>query len=136
MKKLLFIILIITISFLFIEVVKADEISLIDSTLVLIEEPKLDFYDKPMSCGELLGTNITKVIHAGFRLVRIGSIIATIVIGMLTFASALIDGGAKEFNAAIKKCIWLAVVLMLIILIPVFLRTIGNLFHFDLCGIA
>ena len=55
---------------------------------------------------------------------------------MMTFFSALTKGDAKEFNNAVRKCIWLAVVLMLIILIPVLLRTIGNLFNWDLCGIV
>ena len=136
MKKVLFIALFLISAFMFIEEVNASEFSMLDSVVVLIEEPKLDFYDGDMSCSQLLGTNIVKVIGAGLTLVRIGASIATILIGMMTFFSALTKGDAKEFNNAVRKCIWLAVVLMLIILIPVLLRTIGNLFNWDLCGIV
>ena len=83
-----------------------------------------------------MGTNLIKVIKAAITLVRIGASIATIVIGMMTFLPALTKGDAGEFNKAIKKCIWLAIVLMLIILFPVLLRAIGNLFNWDLCGIV
>lgn len=136
MKKVLFIALFLISAFMFIEEVNASEFSMLDSVVVLIEEPKLDFYDGDMSCSQLLGTNIVKVIGAGLTLVRIGASIATILIGMMTFFPALTKGDAKEFNNAVRKCIWLAVVLMLIILIPVLLRTIGNLFNWDLCGIV
>ena len=108
---------------------------MLDSVVVLVEEPKLDFYEGDISCSAMLGTNIVKVIKAALTLVRIGSSIAAILIGMMTFLPALTNGDAKEFNAAIKKWIWLAIVLMLIILLPVLLRTTGNLFNWDLCGI-
>ena len=135
MKKVLFIALFLISAFMFIEEVNASEFSMLDFVVVLIEEPKLDFYEGDMSCSQLLGTNLVKVIGAGLTLVRIGASIAAILIGMLTFLHALTKGDAKEFNAAIKKCIWLAIVLMLIILVPVLLRTIGNLFSWDMCGI-
>ena len=77
-----------------------------------------------------------KVIKAAITLIRIGATIATIVIGMMNFLPALTKGDAGAFNAAVKKSIWLVVVLMLIILLPVLLRTIGNLFSWDLCGIV
>ena len=138
MKKVLFLILFSLILFMFVEVVNASEYSLIDSVVVLAEEPKepnFEFYDGYMSCSQILGTNITKVIRAAITLVRIGASIATIVIGMMNFFPPLLEGNVKELNAAIRKCIWLAIVLMLIILLPVLLRTIGNLFSWDLCGI-
>lgn len=136
MKKVLFIALFLISAFMFIEEVNASEFSMLDSVVVLVEEPKLDFYDGDMSCSQLLGTNIVKVIGAALTFVRIAASIATIVIGMMTFLPVLTKGDAKEFNNAVRKCIWLAVILMLIILIPVLLRTIGNLFKWDLCGIV
>lgn len=135
MKKVLFVVLFLISTFIFIEEVNASEFSMLDSVVVLVEEPKLDFYEGDISCSAMLGTNIVKVIKAALTLVRIGSSIAAILIGMMTFLPALTNGDAKEFNAAIKKCIWLAIVLMLIILLPVLLRTTGNLFNWDLCGI-
>lgn len=94
--------------------------------------PDFEFNEDPMTCEELLGPNLTKVVKAALTLVRIGASIATIVIGMLNFLPALTKGDQGEFNKAVKKCIWLVVVLMLIILIPVLLRTIGNLFNWDI----
>ena len=136
MKKVLFMLLFVIMTFMFIEVVNASEFSVTDSIIILDGEPDLNFNESAMTCSEILSTNLIKVIKAALKLVRIGASIATIVIGMMTFLSALIKGDAGEFNKAIKKCIWLAVVLMLIILIPVLLRTIGNLFGWDLCGIV
>ena len=54
---------------------------------------------------------------------------------MMTMLPALTKGDAGEFNKAIKKCIWTVVVMLLIILAPVLLRTVGNLFNWDLCGL-
>lgn len=135
MKKILIIVLFIITMFLLTGVVSAEEINLIDSNLILVEAPNLDFNSADMSCSALLGTNIIKVIGAALKLVRIGSSIATILIAMTIFFPAVIKGDAKELNASIKKCVWLAVVLMLIILLPILLRTVGNLFNWDLCGL-
>ena len=88
--------------------------------------PNFNFNESAMSCDQLLGKNLVKVIKAAITLVRIGASIGAIVIGMMNFLPALTKGDAGEFNKAIKKCVWLAVVLMLIILLPVLLRTIGN----------
>lgn len=99
-------------------------------------EPNLNFNENTMTCSELLSTNMIKVIKAALTLIRIGATIATILIGMMNFLPALTKGDQGAFNAAIKKCIWLVVILMLIILLPVLLRTIGNLFNWDLCGIV
>lgn len=100
------------------------------------ETPNLNFNENTMTCTELLGSNMIKVIKAAITLIRIGATIATILIGMMNFLPALTKGDAGAFNAAVKKSIWLAVILMLIILLPVLLRTIGNLFNWDLCGIV
>ena len=99
-------------------------------------KPDLNFNENTMTCTELLGSNMIKVIKAAITLIRIGATIATILIGMMNFLPALTKGDAGAFNAAVKKSIWLVVVLMLIILLPVLLRTIGNLFSWDLCGIV
>ena len=101
-----------------------------------VENPNLNFDDSNITCEAILGNNLVKVIKAAFVLVRIGVSIATIVIGMLTFFPALTKGDAGTLNSAIKKCVWLAVLLMIIILLPVLLRAIGNLFSWDLCGIV
>lgn len=101
-----------------------------------VPTPEFNFNEGEITCEEMLGTNLVKVIKMAIALVRVGASIATIVIGMMNFLPALTKGDAGEFNKAIKKCIWLAVVLMLIILLPVLLRTIGNLFGWDLCGIV
>ena len=52
MKKVLFIALFLISAFMFIEEVNASEFSMLDSVVVLIEEPKLDFYDGDMSCSQ------------------------------------------------------------------------------------
>lgn len=101
----------------------------------MLKVPEFDFYTGTMSCEKLLGDQLIKVIKFVINLVRIGTVIATIVICMMTMLPALTKGDAGEFNKAIKKCIWTVVVMLLIILAPVLLRTVGNLFNWDLCGL-
>ena len=97
--------------------------------------PDFEFYTGTMSCEVLLGDQLIKVIKFIINLVRIGAVIATIVLCMMTMLPAVTKGDAGEFNKAVKKCIWTVVVMLLIILAPVLLRTIGNLFNWDLCGL-
>ena len=63
--------------------------------------------------------------------VRIGSIIAAIVLCMMTMLPAVTKGDAAEFNKAVKKCIMIVIIMLLIVLSPVLIRAIGNLFNFD-----
>ena len=69
MKKVLFVVLFLISTFIFIEEVNASEFSMLDSVVVLVEEPKLDFYEGDISCSAMLGTNIVKVIKAALTLV-------------------------------------------------------------------
>ena len=101
----------------------------------LLKEPNLNFYTGPISCSKLLGDNLIAVIKFVINLIRVGAVIATIVLCMMTMLPAVTNGDAGEFNKAVKKCIWTVVVMLLIILAPVLLRTIGNLFSWDLCGL-
>ena len=48
MKKVLFVVLFLISTFIFIEEVNASEFSMLDSVVVLVEEPKLDFYEGDM----------------------------------------------------------------------------------------
>ncbi len=101
----------------------------------LLEVPNLNYYTGPMTCSKLLGDNIIKVIKFIINAIRVAVVIATIVLCMMNMLPALTNGDAGEFNKAVKKCIWTVVVMLLIILAPVLLRTIGNLFSWDLCGL-
>ena len=101
----------------------------------LLKEPNLNFYTGPMSCSKMLGDNLIAVIKFIINLIRVAAVIATIVLCMMTMLPAVTNGDAGEFNKAVKKCIWTVVIMLLIILAPVLLRTIGNLFNWDLCGL-
>ena len=78
-----------------------------------------------------MGDNLVLVMKFIINAVRVASVIATIVICMMTMLPAVTNGDASELNKAIKKCILVVIIMLLIVLTPVLLKTIANIFGFD-----
>lgn len=97
-----------------------------------IEQPDLDIYGGSMTCVELLGSGLTKILNFAIDAIRIIGVIASIIMAMIKLIPAVNKGDQGELNNAIKKCIWIAVVLCIIVLFPLIVRVIGNLFGFDI----
>ena len=97
-----------------------------------MQAPDFDISGENMSCKQLLGPDLVKVLKLCINAIRIAGIIIGILNGMMSLIPALTSGDASALNKAIKKCIWIAVIILLIALLPVFLKVIGNLFGFDL----
>ena len=92
--------------------------------------PDLDIIDKPMTCEEILGEG-AKLIKLGVNVLRIAGVIIALINGMMAFIPAVSSGDKGQLNAAFKKCINMAIVLILIVLIPELINVIGNLFGWD-----
>ena len=98
---------------------------------VNITNPDMDILGGSATCAELLGPNLMKIVAFAISTLRIvGSIIA-IVLGMMKLIPAVTKGDQSELNSAIKTCIIMAAILIIIVVLPILLKTIGNLFGLD-----
>ena len=129
MKKVILLLLLIVSLFVFTYEVKAE--TNINNNAYEIEEPKFDIDNSSTTCSELLGSNLVLVVKFGMNAIRIIGVIVAIVKGMTTLLPAVNKGDAGELNKAIRKCIWIAVVLIIVVMFPTLARVIGKLFGFD-----
>ena len=97
----------------------------------LIKQPNLEIYDGTKSCKELLGPGLTKVLNFAINAVRIVGVIATIVVSMMKLIPAVSKGDQSELQKAAKSCMWSAILLILIVMMPTLLKVIGKLFGLD-----
>ena len=97
----------------------------------LIKEPDLDIYTNSMDCATLLGNGLTKVLKFAINTVRIIGVIGTIVIAMIKLLPAVSKGDQSELQKAGKTCIWSAILLIVIVMLPTLIKVIGKLFGFD-----
>lgn len=96
-----------------------------------VKAPDFDIAGGSTSCAELLGSNLVLVVRFAINAIRIIGVIVAIVMGMTALIPAVNKGDAGELNKAIRKCIWIAVVLIIVVMFPTLARVIGKLFGFD-----
>ncbi len=89
-----------------------------------------------LTCEKLIGENMYKIVHFIITSLRIIGAIIAIVNGMISFIPALVAKDGEALKTAQKKCINMAIVLVLIILLPTLLTFIGNIFNYDLSCIV
>lgn len=85
-----------------------------------------------MTCEEILGSNLTKVVHLGVTIVKVVATLATIVYGIIMFLPAVMGDDTKELYKALSKDVKMLIVLIIILLLPTLIKVIGNIFDFDL----
>lgn len=100
------------------------------------EVPNIGIYQGEMDCADILGENLTKVVHLAIKIIRIAGAIITILQATLTLVPAVTSGDADALKKAGKKCVTLAIILAAIGLFPTILHVIGNICGFDLSCIA
>ena len=101
-----------------------------------IEIPEVPIKENTMNCKELIGENLSKIVKLIVTLLRIAGAIIAIVNGMLSLIPALVSKDADALKSAEKKCITMAIVLVLIILLPTLLTFLSNIFGYDLSCIV
>ena len=94
------------------------------------------FGQEPMSCTELLGPNLTAVVHTGIKAMQIIGAILAIVYGMMSLIPAIMAKDADGLKKAEKKLVLMAIILLCIFLLPYLARFIGNIFDFDISCIV
>ena len=85
-----------------------------------------------MTCAQILGPNLTKVVRAGVKAIQIVGAIVAIVWGMITLIPAIIAKDAEGLKKAEKKLVLMAIILLCIFLLPYFARWIGSMFDYDI----
>ena len=98
--------------------------------------PTYEIKENTYNCKEFIGENLYKLVHLIISALRIIGAIIAIVNGMISLIPALISKDADALKKAQTKCVTMAIVLVLIILLPTLLTFIGNLFGYDLSCIA
>ena len=88
--------------------------------------------DEDMTCEELLGTNLTKVVNVGITLIRVVGALAMIIFGITAYIPAVSGDNPELLKKANSKAIKMGIILILIILLPSLVKIIGNIFDFDL----
>jgi hypothetical protein len=126
MKKVLYCLLLISLLFINITSLSAES----DTGIETPESWKIS--EEDMTCEEILGSNLTKIVHLGVTAVKVVGAIAAILYGIIMFLPVIMDDDPKELNKALSKAIKMLIVLILILLLPTFIKIIGNIFDFDL----
>lgn len=88
--------------------------------------------EKDMNCEEMLGKNLTKILKFAIEVLSIAGAIIAIVNAMISLIPALIAKDAEALKKAQSKCITMAIVLVLILLLPTLITFMGNIFGYDL----
>lgn len=131
MKKIFIILLIVASLFAFSYQVNAS--TLTDTiNIIELEAPNFDIAGGSTSCAELLGNNLVLVLRFSINAIRIIGVIVAIVMAMTKLLPAVNKGDAKELNEALRKCIWIAIVLIIVVMFPTLVKIIGKLFGFDI----
>ena len=84
-----------------------------------------------LSCSELLGSNLTKLVRVVIKAIQIIGAIVAIVNGMITLIPAIMAKDADGLKKAEKKLMLMAIIVVCIFLLPYLVRLIGTWFDFD-----
>ena len=126
MKKVIYCLLLISLLFINITILRA-------ASDTGIETPDgWRISDNDMTCEEILGSNLTKIVHLGVTIVKVVAAIATILYGIIMFLPVVMNDDPKELNKALSKAVKMIIILILILLLPTIIKVIGNIFDFDL----
>lgn len=87
---------------------------------------------KDLTCEEMLGKNLTKILKIALEVLSIAGAIIAIVNSMISLIPALIAKDAEALKKAQSKCITMAIVLVLILLLPTLITFMGKIFGYDL----
>lgn len=85
-----------------------------------------------LTCKQILGPNLTKLVHVGIKAIQIIGAILAIVKGMMTLIPAVMAKDAEGLKKAQKTLVTMAIILLCIFLLPYFVRWIGNLLGYDI----
>ena len=128
MKKVFYIVLVLFFIFFVstLEVNAFDTVSI--NSQVKVPDPN---FTQLKDCASLLGPNLTKVVKACVKIIQILGAIIAIVMGMIKLIPAIMSKDADGLQAASKKLVLMAIILLIIFLLPSIIKMIGSIFKFD-----
>lgn len=94
--------------------------------------PELDFGPNGDICKDILGPNLSVLVKAFMKIIRILGAIAAVVNGMLSLIPALISKDADALKKAQKKCITMGIILAIIGIFPSLLSFLGKILKYDI----
>ena len=96
--------------------------------------PKPPDYEmgKHLNCKDLLGKDLTAIVKAAIRIMQIVAAIIAILKGMITVIPAVAAKDADALKKASKTLITMAIILLIVLLLPLFVKVIGQMLDFDL----
>lgn len=89
-------------------------------------------FGEEMSCSELLGPSLTKLVSILLDAFKIAAMILCTVQMMMALIPPITNKDSDALNKALKKCVTLAIIFVCALLIDTFIVVIGRLFGFDL----
>ena len=92
----------------------------------------LELSSEQMTCEQLLGKNLVKVLHVVTNAISIGAAIGAVIIMMTALIPPIMSGDAGDMKKATKKCVSTAIVLVIIEFIPLIAGVVGKIAGFDL----
>ncbi len=101
---------------------------------VRVDDPEIGgggFGKYGTECVDILGQNMTKIVHGLITVMRIFGAIVAIVHGMILLIPAVVAKDAEAFKKATSKCVKLLIVLAAIGIFPAIVRLIGTLLGYD-----
>lgn len=101
-----------------------------------IEELNLPIETDPVTCENLLGPNLTKIVSAGVLILQIVAAVITVVLGMVKLIPAITAKDANGLKKASGELVKMFIILLVIFLLRFLIRFIGNLLGFDISCIV
>ncbi len=129
-KKIVIILLILFVSIVGITTINASTIKVTD-TINIIDITNKGFGKSGQTCIEVVGGNLSKLIKLSINVLRIAGATIAIVKGMMLLIPPIMSGDAKELKTSEKRCVKLAIALLLIGVFPTIINFIAFLFKYD-----
>lgn len=129
-KKIVIILLILFVSLAGITTINASTIKVTDTINIMAITNK-GFGESGQTCIEVVGGNLSKLIKLSINVLRIAGATIAIVKGMMLLIPPIMSGDAKELKTSEKRCVKLAIALLLIGVFPTIINFIAFLFKYD-----
>lgn len=96
------------------------------------EDVNLEISNEQVSCTELLGPNITKLVHAGVIIMQVVGCILTVVMGMIKLIPVIMSKDANGLKKVSGELVKMAIILLIILMLPWLSRLLGKILGFDI----
>ena len=97
-----------------------------------VKVPEFNISNESVNCRQILGENLTNVVHFSIKLLRLAGAVIVIVHAMIILVPPITSKDADSLNKALKKCVNLSVILIVIFIFPSVINLLGRALEFDI----